>query len=122
MKIKDKKIIVLVLILVVFSIGYFFIVNKISYAFENDYNLEKSHNKTIEVITKCAEVYGKDNLDQFNDEGILYTTVQTLIDGGYLVTNEEGNIINSLNNSETLNNNKIRLKYENEKVIVEMYN
>ena len=43
-KIKDKKIIVLVVILIVFTIGYFTVVNKVSHAFETDvdYNTIKN--------------------------------------------------------------------------------
>lgn len=120
-RIKDKKIIILILILVVFTIGYFIIVNKISYAFENNYDLNNVYDSRIETITKCAEAYGKDNSENFNEEGLLYITVQTLIDNGYLVPNGEGLITNTLNSEENLNDKKIRIKSENEKISAEIY-
>ena len=120
-KIKDKKIIVLAVILIVFTIGYFIIVNKISYAFDNNYDLTWAYNNTMNTIKKCAIAYGKDNIDSFNDEGLLYIEVQSLIDNGYIATNEAGNIVNSLNNKENLNNKKIRLKYENKEISAEIY-
>jgi len=120
-KIKDKKIIILALILIVFSIGYFIIVNKVSYAFENNNDLKFIYESKIETIVECAEVYGKNNLDSFNEEGILYITVQNLIDNGYLAPDENGNIINILNDNENLNDKKIRIKKDGEKIKAEIY-
>ena len=115
---KNKKI---VTILVVFTISYFAIVNKISYAFENNYDLNGAYDKRIETITTCAEAYGTANFEDFNDEGLMYITVQNLIDNGYLVPNEDGIILNYLNDTETLNNKKIRIKHENNKITAEIY-
>lgn len=120
-RIKDKKIIILFAILLVFTIAYFLIVNKVSYAFENNYDMNAVYDKKLETITKCAEAYGKANLDDFNEEGLLYITVQNLIDDGYLIPDEDGNIKNHLNTLESLNNKKIRIKYENEKINAEIY-
>ena len=120
-KIKDKKIIVLIIILIVFSISYFIVINKISYAFENDYDLNGAYNQKIEIITKCAEAYGLNNVANFNEEGLMYITVQNLIDEGYLFPDESGKIQNYLDNSETLNNKKIRIKKDNDKFIAEIY-
>ena len=120
-KIKDKKIIILILILVVFTISYFVIINKVSYAFEENYDYNTVLQNKEKVIVKCAEAYGKENVENFNNEGLLYITVQNLIDGGCLIPNEEGNIVNLKNLQETLNNKKIRIKYENEKINAEIY-
>ena len=121
-KIKDKKIFILIAILLVFTIGYFIIVNKVSYAFDNNYDLSNIYENKIELITKSAIEYGKNNLENFNEDGILYINVQTLIDVGLLIPNEEGNIINYENESEILNSKKIRLKNENGKINIELYN
>jgi len=120
-KIKDKKIIILFGILAVFTIAYFVIVNKISYAFENNYDLNSAYSKRIETITTCAEAYGSANYENFNDDGLMFITVQTLIDNGYLVPNEDGTISNYLNENEALNNKKIRIKNENNKMTAEIY-
>ena len=121
-KIKDKKIFILIAMLLVFTIGYFIIVNKVSYAFDNNYDLSNIYENKIELITKSAIEYGKNNLENFNEDGILYINVQTLIDVGLLIPNEEGNIINYENESEILNSKKIRLKNENGKINIELYN
>jgi len=117
---KDKKIIFLGIVLIVFTIGYFIIVNKISYAFSDNYNLNKSYDKTIETIKKCAIAYAETTPDLFKDEEIIYVKVQDLIDNKLLATNEDGKIINPLNKKETLNSNIIKIKNENDKIIVEV--
>ena len=119
--IKDKKIIILVLILVIFTICYFVIVNKVSHAFETDYDLKGAYEQRLETIVKCAESYGKSNLERFNEEGILYITVQNLIEFGCLFPNADGNVENILNNSEILNNKKIRIKNDMGKIKAEIY-
>ena len=58
-KIKDIKVIILGLILFVFTIGYFVIVNKVSYAFENGYDIKSVEETKMNIISKCAESYGK---------------------------------------------------------------
>lgn len=117
---KDKKIIVLVLVLIIFTIGYFIIANKISYAFTTDYDLTASYNNVIETIKECAKVYANNNSDLFNHEDIIYIKVQELIDNNLLVANEEGNISNPLDKSKSLNSNVIKIKKEDDKITVEV--
>ena len=119
--IKDKKIIILGAILLVFTLIYFVAVNKVSYAFATTTNYEQAHNNRVKTIIKAAEKYGKDNIENFNEEGLLYINVQNLIDSGYLIPNEEGIIIDQMNNFESMNDKKIRLKHEDEKISAEIY-
>lgn len=120
-KIKDKKIIVLAIILLIFTVSYFVIVNKISYAFDNNIDINAAYNLRINTITACAEAYGEANKDDFNEEGLLYITVQTLVDSKYLITAENGIIENYLDETEKLNDKKIRIKNENDKITAEVY-
>ncbi len=111
---KDKKIISLIAILLVFTIGYFIVANKISYAFSNNYDTNESYKQTIDTIKKCAIAYGEQNKNLFENEKIIYIKVQDLIDNNLLAVDEKGNISNPLKENETLNSNVIKLKYENE--------
>lgn len=120
-KIKDKKIIILAIVLVVYTIGYFVIINKVSYAFDNNIDVNKLYNARVDVITSCAISYGEDNKDSFNEEGLLYITVQTLVDNNYLVADTDGKITNYLDGTETLNDKKIRLKNIDGKISAEIY-
>lgn len=117
---KDKKIIFLAAILAVFTIGYFVAVNKISYAFSDNYDLEKAYDNTIKTIEECAIAYGEKNSDLFNEENIIYIKVQDLIDNEILVTNKDGNIQNPLKENETLNTKIVKIKKEKDKISVEV--
>ncbi len=118
--IKDKKIIILAVILTVFTIGYFIIANKISYAFSTDYDANETYNHTIDTITKSAIAYGEKNLDLFNENDTIYIKVQDLIDNSYLIPDESGNINNPLKETESLNSNVIKIKLENKEVSAEV--
>ncbi|MBE5806324.1 MAG: hypothetical protein E7313_06455 [Clostridiales bacterium] len=117
---KDKKIISLIVVLVMFTAFYFIVVNKISYAFSDNYDEEEAYKKTIEIIEKSASKYGNDNLELFEEEQIIYVKVQDLIDNNYLVANDSGQIKNPLNVKQNLNSNIIKLKYDKEKIYVEV--
>lgn len=119
-RVKDKKMIILAVVLLIFTISYFIIANKISYAFENNYDLNNSYNDTIDTIKKCAIAYAKENKNLFNKEKIIYIKVQDLIDNSLLVANENGDIVNPLKNSENLNSNIIKIKYEGEEFTAEV--
>lgn len=120
-KIKDIKIIILGLILFVFTIGYFIIANKISYAFANDFDIAKIEENKINIISKCAEKYGENHRDNFNDEGIIYITVQNLVDEGYVAANAEGKVLNLSDATNNLNDKKIRIKLVDNKITAEIY-
>ncbi len=104
----DKKIIVLILALLIFTVGYFSIINKVSYAF-TDNNQEKNYDKLIEIIKDSAEYYGEKHKDIFKEEKIAYIKIQDLIDDTCLAADENGLVINPVNN-ETLNSKVIKLK------------
>lgn len=116
----DKKFIILGAILLVFTIAYFVLVNKVSYAFTSDYNPNKVYYKTIDIIKKSAIAYGNNNLELFKEQDTIYKKVQDLIDAKLLIPNEDGNIINPLKEDETLNNNVIKIKKEKDKITVEV--
>lgn len=121
---KDKKLIILAVILAVFTVGYFIIANKISYAFVADYDAKELYNSTLEAIKQSAIAYGKANLDQIqkSESHTIYPKVQDLVDSGLLVPNENGLIVNPLKTNESLNNNMIKIKYEKEEFFVEIDN
>ena len=109
-KIKDKKIIVLLVILIVFTIGYFVIVNHISYAFSDEYDPSVLYNKTIDVIKEASILYAEKNEQLFEKDKVIYVKVQDLIDNELLATNNEGNIINPTKKDEVMNSNIIKIK------------
>ncbi len=117
---KDKKIIALSVILLVFTICYFVVANKISYAFETDYDLKATYDSVIETIKKSATSYGTDKSELFNENNTIYVKVQELIDEKYLVPNEDGNITNPMDANDTLNSKMVKIKKDEDKILVEV--
>ena len=116
-KLKDINLISCILLLVVFTLGYFFAVNNISYAFEDNYDLEKSHKDKIHVIEECAKKYGELNSELFKEDTI-YIKVSDLIAANLIATNHDGNVVDNYS-GKTLNENVIKIKYEDKKYSVE---
>ena len=117
---KDKKIIVLVSVLLVFTIIYFVVVNKISYAFSTDFDASKNYEIIVNTIKKSAVYYAEKNKDLFKNEKIIYIKVQDLIDNNLLIANANGEIVNPLNQSQNMNSNIVKVKLEGDKFIAEV--
>ena len=115
--IKDKKVISLIAILLVFTIGYFIVITNISHAFLDKNSSIELYQNLIETIKKCSIAYTKKNQNLFKEDKVVYIKVQDLIDNDLIVTNSDGNIINPIT-QDSLNNNIIKLKIENEEVLV----
>lgn len=117
-KFKDINLISCILVLVVFTFGYFFAVNKLSYAFEDNYDLEKSHKDKIFIIEECAKKYGELNNELFKEDTI-YIKVSDLIAADLIAPNHDGNIIDNFS-GKNLNDSVIKIKYEDKKYSVEV--
>ena len=112
---KDKNVILLALVLLVFTVGYFIVANKVSYAFVNDYDADFYHEKTMDIIKEGAIAYANNIKDEFTkDDNIKYVTVQELINDSYLIPDSEGNIGDPSKNNEPLNSKNIMIKLEND--------
>ncbi len=109
---KDKKIIALGILISIFTISYFVIMFKYSYAFSPATDAENLYNFTIDTIKKAGEAYGENNKADFlQDNGnTIVIKVQDLIDAKLLVTNEQGNITNPLNSEDILNSKIVTIK------------
>ena len=105
----NKKILTLGIILLVFTISYFIVVNKISYAFVIDYDTDFYYQQVENVIKQSAISYAKEHFDEFND-GVEYVTVQKLIDLGYIIPDENGNIKDPTKENATFNNRQVYIK------------
>ncbi len=116
---KDKKVVALAIILLIFTVFYFVIANKISYAFEDDMDSQEIYNNTLDIIKKSAIAYGEDNLELLmnSEDKTIYPQIQELIDKGYLIpNNENGNMTNPNDNKEILNSTWVKIKYVDGKI------
>ncbi len=117
---KDKKIIALCSILLLFTIFYFVSIFKISYAFQESETSKYVYDKMIETIKLSAEKYAKENANKFKEEDTIYLKIQDLIDANLLATNSEGNIVNPTNKDDILNTKVLKIKKEDKNYIVEI--
>lgn len=118
-KLKDIKLLSCLAVLLVFTIGYFLMVNKISYAFENSVDLSKSHDNKIKVIEECSKKYASINDNLFNEDDTIYIKVSDLVKADLLTTNREENVVDILN-GKILDDNVIKIKKEQDNYIIEV--
>ena len=118
-KLKDIKLLTCLVVLLLFTIGYFLMVNKISYAFDSTVDLSKSHDKKIKVIEECSKKYASINDNLFNEDDTVYIKVSDLVKADLLATNREENVVDILND-KILNDNVIKIKKEQDNYIVEV--
>ena len=116
---KDIKLITCFVILLLFTFGYFFMVNKISYAFDINVDLNKNHEIKIKVIEECAKKYGETNNNLFLEEDTIYIKVTDLVNAGLLATNQEENVVDIVND-KILNDSVIKIKKEKDSYSVEV--
>ena len=89
-KLKDIEPLSCLAVLLVFTIGYFLMVNKISYAFENSVDLSKSHDNKIKVIEECSKKYASINDNLFNEDDTIYIKVSDLVKNPIQIKNKSG--------------------------------
>lgn len=116
---KDIKLIICFVILLLFTFGYFFMVNKISYVFDNNIDLSKNHEIKIKVIEECAKKYGETKNNLFLEEDTIYIKVTDLVNAGLLATNQEENVVDIVND-KILNDSVIKIKKEKDSYSVEV--
>ena len=118
-KLKDIKLLSCLAVLLIFTIGYFLMVNKISYAFENSVDLSKRHDNKIKVIEECSKKYASINDNLFNEDDTIYIKVSDLVKADLLTTNREENVVDILN-GKILDDNVIKIKKEQDNYIIEV--
>lgn len=118
-KLKDIKLLTCLVVLLLFTIGYFLMVNKISYAFDSTVDLSKSHDNKIKVIEECSKKYASINDNLFNEDDTVYIKVSDLVKADLLTTNREENVVDILN-GKILDDNVIKIKKEQDNYIIEV--
>ena len=118
-KLKDIKLLSCLAVLLIFTIGYFLMVNKISYAFDNSVDLSNSHDNKIKIIEECSKKYASINDNLFNEDDTIYIKVSDLVKADLLTTNREENVVDILN-GKILDDNVIKIKKEQDNYIIEV--
>ncbi len=103
----------LLIVIVLLGIVAFITINKTSYAFAID---NKDALKDIKNIIEVQAVqYAEDNIEELFKEGDTNVIlVADLVENGYMIGNDKGQIINPSDSTESYNEHKIDLKYNRE--------
>lgn len=121
---KNKNIILyeIIGVLLTFTVIYFLLVNKVSYAFV--YNeADVLYNNKMKLIEKSAKLYANQNMDTLKKDETIYVTVNDLVSGGYLIADDnEGNVNNPKSDVKNLNETKIKITYKNEHLETKILN
>lgn len=105
----------LIVVVGVFTIVYFvgaFIVSK---NFNVDFEMDL-YNQKIAAIEKQAEIYGEKEKDLFKESDSVYVTIEELALANAIVSTKEGVVADPRNSSDTLNNLKVKITKEDDKV------
>lgn len=114
---KSKNIILyeILAVLSLFTIIYFVVVNKASYAFS--YDKDSLYEARMNLINSGAKLYGENNLELFNEEDTIYVTVSELVENGFLLADDEdGNVKDPSSDSLLLNDKRIRITNKDGKI------
>lgn len=114
MKKISKLGICLIVLVAVFTVGYFIAANKISYNFTVDYEKDL-YNLRINTIEKNAKIYGENNADLFAEASDVYITVDDLAQKGFIINNE-GVVVDPRDEAKNLNDLKIKLTKKEENI------
>lgn len=121
MKKNGYTVIELVVVLAVFSVGYFaaawIISGKVNVNFEEELYEEK-----ISAIEKQASIYAMTDESLFEKDKVAYLTVGDLVEKNAIISNENGKVNDPRNEEKDLNDIKIKLTKDNDKVTAVVLN
>ncbi len=112
---KGYGVVELVVILAVFSVGYFVAANTISKELNVNYKETLYENK-IAAIESQAEIYGKSNEEIFKDGNSVYMTIAELASANVVLYDKEGVVTDPRDEENDLNNLKVKITNENDLV------
>lgn len=121
MKRNGYTVIELVVVLAVFSVGYFaaawIISGKVNVNFE-----ELLYEEKISAIEKQASIYAMSEESLFEKEKVAYLTVGDLAEKNAIISNENGKVDDPRNDEKNLNDIKIKLTKDDDKVTAVVLN
>ena len=109
----------LVIVIAVFTVGYFLIANTLSYNFDVDYE-EDLYNLKIASIEEQAAIYAEGHTDMFVESNDVYMTVEELAMNNAIISTSEGVVADPRASENTLNDLRVKITNEDEKIIAEV--
>ncbi len=92
----------------VFSLIYLVGVINVTFAFETPAT-EEAYNDAITSILNQSEIYAEKNSELFLETDTIELYINDLVEEGYLPANSNGDIVNPVDETDTLNDIKISI-------------
>lgn len=109
----------LVIVIAVFTVGYFLIANTLSYNFDVDYE-EDLYNLKIASIEEQAAIYAEGHTDMFVESNDVYMTVEELAMNNAIISTSDGVVADPRDSENTLNDLRVKITNEDEKITAEV--
>lgn len=119
MKSKNIYLYIALSIIVAFTLFYFISVNRISYAFSNDSEVQV-YNTVIKLINNSAKLYANNSEGIFEKQKTVYVTVGELIEKGFLMPDNDNKLYDPRDNTKTLNDLKIRITKNGDEIVTKV--
>ena len=109
----------LVIVIAVFTVGYFLVANTLSYNFDVDYE-EDLYNLKIASIEEQAAIYAEGHTDMFVESNDVYMTVEELAMNNAIISTSDGVVADPRASENTLNDLRVKITNEDEKITAEV--
>ena len=116
---KGYTMVELAVIMAVFKVGYFVVANMISYNFDVDYE-QDLYDLKIASIEEQATIYAEGHTDMFAESNDVYMTVEELALNNAVISTREGVVADPRNNEATLNDLRVKITNNDEKITAEI--
>lgn len=109
----------MIIVLALFTVGYFVVANIISYNFDVNYE-EDLYDLTISSIEKQAALYGENNTEIFAESNDVYMTIEQLAAANAIISTSEGVVADPRDDSKTLNDIRVKITNDDDEITAEV--
>ena len=109
----------MIIVLALFTVGYFVVANIISYNFDVNYE-EDLYDLTISSIEKQAALYGENNTEIFAENNDVYMTIEQLAAANAIISTSEGVVADPRDDSKTLNDIRVKITNNDDEITAEV--
>lgn len=109
----------LLIVLAIFTVGYFVTANIISYNFDVDYE-QDLYDLKIASIEQNAAIYAEAHTELFAESNDIYMTVEELALNNAVISTREGVVADPRNSEDSLNDLRVKITNSDEKITAEV--
>ena len=109
----------LIIVIAVFTVGYFVTANILSKDFDVNYEQDLYEEK-INAIEIQAALYGETHTDIFAESSDVYMTVEELALANVIISNSEGVVEDPRNSEDTLNDLRVKITNKDDVITAEV--